>query len=72
MFSDPLDANLYDFDLVEEDGPTYLDEDAEPTLEELIEPEELDALGGETVCRPTTTNTTGSPLRGCANSSRQG
>ena len=37
---DPLDFNLYAVDLPDEDGPTYLDEDAEPTLEELIEPEE--------------------------------
>ena len=38
---DPLDGNLYAFDPPEEDGPVYLDEEAEPTLEQLIEPEEV-------------------------------
>lgn len=42
MFTrDPLDANVYAFDPFEEDQPTYLDEDAEPSLEELVEPEEI-------------------------------
>ena len=33
--SDPLEANVWQPDPPDEDGPTYLDEDAEPALDEI-------------------------------------
>jgi hypothetical protein len=44
MFSrDPMEANLYDPEPPEEDGPIYLDEDAEPSIEQIEwEPSEDD------------------------------